>query len=93
MFHTGIYKGGKKMADNNNYTSKQNVKKYTTQAKFDAMDKSDVPVGTEYNIVGEIEEADLSSELQTKINNLEAEVASLKALLNKEGYSIVFVKN
>lgn len=81
------------MADNNSYTAKQNIKKYTTQAKFDAIDKSDVPVGTEYNIVGEIEEADLSSALQAKINNLEAEVASLKALLNKEGYSIVFVKN
>lgn len=80
------------MADNNNYTSKQNIKKYTTQAKFDAIDKSDVPVGTEYNIVGEIEEADLSAELQTKINNLEAEVASLKALLNKEGYEIILVK-
>lgn len=57
------------MADNNTYTSKQNIKKYTTQAKFDAIDKSDVPVGTEYNIVGEIEEADLSSALQTKINS------------------------
>lgn len=57
------------MADNNTYTSKQNIKKYTTQAKFDAIDKSDVPVGTEYNIVGEIEEADLSSELQVKINS------------------------
>lgn len=56
------------MADNNTYTSKQNIKKYTTQAKFDAIDKSDVPVGTEYNIVGEIEEADLSSDLQAKVN-------------------------
>lgn len=57
------------MADTNTYTSKQNIKKYTTQAKFDAIDKSDVPVGTEYNIVGEIEEADLSSALQAKINS------------------------
>lgn len=57
------------MADTNTYTSKQNIKKYTTQAKFDAIDKSDVPVGTEYNIVGEIEEADLSSDLQAKINS------------------------
>ena len=57
------------MADTNTYTSKQNIKKYTTQTKFDAIDKSDVPVGTEYNIVGEIEEADLSSELQAKINS------------------------
>lgn len=70
------------MADTNTYTSKQNVKKYTTQAKFDAIDKSDVPVGTEYNIVGEIEEADLSSELQAKVNltgdNLTTEVTGGK---------------
>lgn len=56
------------MADTNTYTSKQNIKKYTTQAKFDAIDKSDVPVGTEYNIVGEIEESDLDSDLQAKLN-------------------------
>lgn len=57
------------MADNNTYTSKQNIKKYTTQAKFDAIDKSDVPVGTEYNIVGSIAESDLDSDLQAKINS------------------------
>lgn len=57
------------MADTNTYTSKQNIKKYTTQAKFDAIDKSDVPVGTEYNIVGSITESDLDSELQAKINS------------------------
>ena len=56
------------MADNNTYTSKQNVKKYTTQAKFDAIDKSDVPVGTEYNIVGSITESDLDGDLQAKVN-------------------------
>ena len=81
------------MADTNTYESKQNIKKYTTQAKFDSIDKSDVPVGTEYNIVGEIEESDLSAELQSKISSLEAEVAALKALLNQEGYSVVLVKN
>lgn len=56
------------MADTNTYTSKQNIKKYTTQAKFDAIDKSDVPVGTEYNIVGPIAESDLDSDLQAKVN-------------------------
>lgn len=56
------------MADTNTYTSKQNIKKYTTQAKFDAIDKSDVPVGTEYNIVGSITESDLDSDLQAKVN-------------------------
>lgn len=57
------------MADTNTYTSKQNIKKYTTQAKFDAIDKSDVPVGTEYNIVGAIAESDLDSDLQAKVNS------------------------
>lgn len=70
------------MADNNTYTSKQNVKKYTTQAKFDAIDKSDVPVGTEYNIVGSITESDLDSDLQAKVNltgdNLTTEVTGGK---------------
>lgn len=70
------------MADNNTYTSKQNIKKYTTQAKFDAMDKSDVPVGTEYNIVGSITESDLDSDLQAKVNltgdNLTTEVTGGK---------------
>lgn len=56
------------MADTNTYTSKQNIKKYITQAKFDAIDKSDVPVGTEYNIVGSIAESDLDSDLQAKVN-------------------------
>ena len=63
------------MADTNTYTSKQNIKKYTTQTKFDAIDKSDIPAGTEYNIVGAIEESDLSSELQTKVNRTTAQKA------------------
>lgn len=70
------------MADTNTYTSKQNIKKYTTQAKFDVMDKSDVPVGTEYNIVGSITESDLDSDLQAKVNltgdNLTTEVTGGK---------------
>ena len=66
------------MADTNTYTSKQNIKKYTTQAKFDAIDKSDVPVGTEYNIVGAIAESDLDSDLQAKIETLDGQVAELE---------------
>lgn len=70
------------MADTNTYTSKQNIKKYTTQAKFDAIDKSDVPVGTEYNIVGSIAESDLDSDLQAKVNltgdNLTTEITGGK---------------
>ena len=78
------------MADNNNYTSKQNIKKYTTQAKFDAIDKSDVPVGTEYNIVGEIEESDLSSELQTKIASItgKQDVITNQTSLNAAALSV-----
>lgn len=78
------------MADTNTYTSKQNIKKYTTQAKFDAMDKSDVPVGTEYNIVGEIEEADLSVELQTKIASItgKQDVITNQTSLNAAALSV-----
>ena len=78
------------MADNNTYTSKQNIKKYTTQAKFDAIDKSDVPVGTEYNIVGEIEEADLSSELQTKVASVtgKQDVITNQTSLNAAALSV-----
>ncbi len=76
----GTYKEVK--MDTNTYTSKQNIKKYTTQAKFDAIDKSDVPVGTEYNIVGSITESDLDSDLQAKVNltgdNLTTEVTGGK---------------
>ena len=47
------------MADTNTYTSKQKIEKWTTQEKFDAFDKTNIPVGTEYNIVGNIEAQDL----------------------------------
>lgn len=76
------------MADNNTYTSKQNIKKYTTQAKFDAIDKSDVPVGTEYNIVGSIAESDLDSDLQAKVNltgdNFTTEITGGKVKVKNE---------
>lgn len=56
------------MADTNTYISKQKTEKWTTKEKFNALNLSDIPVGTEYNVVGDIEESDLDSALQTKIN-------------------------
>lgn len=59
------------MADTNTYIKQQNVKKYTTQNKFDSLDRTDIPVGTEYNIVGSIEESDLSATLASKVNTID----------------------
>lgn len=57
------------MADTINYIRKEGQRKYVSDTEFTSLDKSTIPVGTEYNIVGVIEESDLSSELQTKINS------------------------
>lgn len=59
------------MADTNTYISKQKVEKWTSRDKFNALNLSDIPVGTEYNLTGAIEESDLDSDLQTKINKIE----------------------
>lgn len=56
------------MADNLQYQQFNASKKYVSDTEFTSLDKSTIPVGTEYNIVGVIEESDLSSELQTKVN-------------------------
>ena len=56
------------MADTNTYTTFTPTRKAVSKAEFDAMDKTGIPVGTEYDIVGEIEKADLSTELQTEID-------------------------
>lgn len=45
------------------------IEKWMTRASFDALDKSTIPEGTEINIVGDIQESDLSLELQNKINS------------------------
>lgn len=57
------------MADTINYIRKEGQRKYVSDTEFTSLDKSTIPVGTEYNIVGAIEESDLSAELQTKINS------------------------
>lgn len=56
------------MADTNTYTALSSTRKVVSKTEFDAMDKTGIPVGTEYDIVGEIEKTDLSTELQTEID-------------------------
>lgn len=59
------------MADTNTYNSFQKVEKWTTREKFNALDLSTIEAGTEYNLTGGIEESDLDSALQTKINDID----------------------
>ena len=56
------------MADTNTYISKQKVEKWTTKEKFNALELATIETGTEYNLTGAIDETDLASNLQTKIN-------------------------
>lgn len=58
------------MADTNTYTSKQKIEKWTSRDKFKALDLTDIPIGTEYNLTGNIELEDLDSSLQTSINTV-----------------------
>ena len=50
-------------------TINKQAEKWMSKASFDALDKSTIPVGTEINIVGDIQESDLSPDLINKINN------------------------
>lgn len=43
-------------------------KRWYSKSTFDSLDKTTIPVGTEIQVAGEIEEADLTADLQTKIN-------------------------
>ena len=56
------------MADTNTYTALSSTRKVVSKTEFDAMDKTNIPIGTEYDIVAPIEKADLSTELQTEID-------------------------
>lgn len=56
------------MADTNTYTSKQKVEKWTSRDKFKALDLTDIPIGTEYNLTGNIELEDLDTSLQNFLN-------------------------
>lgn len=42
--------------------------RWYSKSTFDSLDKTTIPVGTEIQVAGEIEEADLTADLQTKIN-------------------------
>ena len=44
-------------------------KRWYSKSTFDSLDKTTIPVGTEIQVTGEIEETDLTTDLQTKINN------------------------
>ena len=56
------------MPDTNTYTALSSTRKVVSKAELDAMDKTNIPVGTEYDIVAPIEQVDLSTELQTEID-------------------------
>lgn len=56
------------MPDTNTYTPFTPIRKVISKAEFDAMDKSTIPVGTEYDLVGEVEKTDLSPQLQSEID-------------------------
>lgn len=58
------------MADTNTYTSKQKIEKWTSRDKFKALDLTDVPIGTEYNLTGNIELEDLDSSLQKSVSTV-----------------------
>lgn len=60
------------MADTNTYDLIRKTEKWTTKEKFNALPLSDIPVGSEYNLTGAIEEGELDSALQTKINKFAA---------------------
>lgn len=42
--------------------------RWYAKSTFDSLDKTTIPVGTEIQVGGEIEETDLTADLQTKIN-------------------------
>jgi len=48
---------------------KQNQELYMTRAEFDALDKTTLPMGTEINIVDQIQKSDLSTEIQKSLTN------------------------
>ena len=52
------------MADTNTYTEKESVVKYISREKFNQLDLTSIPAGTEYRIVGDgIVPADLTTEM------------------------------
>ena len=52
-----------------NYTDVQKTEKYISRTNFDALEMAAVPEGTEFNIVDQIHESDLDSDILQKLNN------------------------
>lgn len=52
-----------------NYTDVQKTEKYISRTNFDALEMAAVPEGTEFNIVDQIHESDLDSDVLQKLNN------------------------
>lgn len=52
-----------------NYTDVQKIEKYISRTNFDALEMAAVPEGTEFNIVDQIHESDLDSDILQKLNN------------------------
>ena len=50
--------------------------RYMTRAEFNALDKTTVPVGTEINIVDQIQKEDLSTDLQNAVTKAENAIPS-----------------
>lgn len=52
-----------------NYTDVQKTEKYISRTNFDALEMAAVPEGTELNIIDQIHESDLDSDVLQKLNN------------------------
>ena len=52
-----------------NYTDVQKTEKYISRTNFNALEMAAVPEGTEFNIVDQIHESDLDSDVLQKLNN------------------------
>jgi hypothetical protein len=52
-----------------NYTDVQKTEKYISRTNFDALEMAAVPEGMEFNIVDQIHESDLDSDVLQKLNN------------------------
>lgn len=58
------------MADNLTYQDLKGDVRIVSEDEFNSLDLSDVPVGTEYKVVGLLHEEDLDISLKTKLNNI-----------------------
>ena len=61
--------------------------RWYSKSTFDSLDKTTIPVGTEIQVTGEIEETDLTADLQTKINGYVDDVISV---LTQEQVDLLF---